>query len=143
MHALAYLVTPLLFQKMPPQVVWDQAHYLYDEKWTPEVDNMFINLLVDHAIAGQFWVGANNSHSIEVIQWIICTHFQKDFTLLDCNRHVKKVQKRHCVFDWPVHLAGVLYDVSTNTLIGAPFIWDHICMEQPFAYAYMTHGDPK
>ncbi|KAG8382705.1 hypothetical protein BUALT_Bualt05G0105200 [Buddleja alternifolia] len=40
-------------------------------------------------------------------------------------------------------MAAVLYDHTTNTIIGAPFVWDHICKEQPFAYAYMSEGDPK
>ncbi|KAG8378684.1 hypothetical protein BUALT_Bualt07G0010900 [Buddleja alternifolia] len=78
-----------------------------------------------------------------VRDWIISAQFGKMFTFLDCQRHVKKVQKRHRVFKWLVNMAGVLYDQTTNTIIEAAFVWDHICKEQPFAYAYMTEGDPK
>ncbi|KAG8388607.1 hypothetical protein BUALT_Bualt02G0143100 [Buddleja alternifolia] len=95
-----------------------------------------------HSLATLEW-GAENSLAIEVVQWTLCVKFAKEFTFLDCSRHVRKLQKRHRVFNWLVHMAGVLYDHTTNTIIGAPFVWDHICKEQPFAYAYMSEGDPK
>ncbi|KAG8390919.1 hypothetical protein BUALT_Bualt01G0133600 [Buddleja alternifolia] len=92
---------------------------------------------------GNFKVGGNNDHTLEVLRWIINNQFQVDLSQLDVMRHVKKFQKRHRVFAWLVGMAGVLYDGATNTIIGLPFVWDHICTEQRFAYAYMSEEDPK
>ncbi|KAG8373658.1 hypothetical protein BUALT_Bualt11G0047100 [Buddleja alternifolia] len=129
--------------KMPPNMIWNQASFLYDALWTAEVDNKFIDLLREEVMLGNFRVGANNDQTLEVLRWIINVQFERDFSSLDVKRHVKKVQKRHRVFDWLVNMTGVLYDAYTNTIVGHPFVWDHICKECPFAYAYMTEGDPK
>ncbi|KAG8375965.1 hypothetical protein BUALT_Bualt09G0014000 [Buddleja alternifolia] len=87
---------------MPPNMIWNQASFLYDALWTAEVDNKFIDLLREEVMLGNFRVGANNDQTLEVLRWIINVQFERDFSSLDVKRH-----------------------------------------ECPFAYAYMTEGDPK
>ncbi|KAG8371719.1 hypothetical protein BUALT_Bualt13G0117400 [Buddleja alternifolia] len=72
---------------MPPVVVWQQADFLYDELFTREIDDTFIDLLIDQALACNFRVRAENSLAIEVVQWTLCVKFAKEFTFLDCSRH--------------------------------------------------------
>ncbi|KAG8380410.1 hypothetical protein BUALT_Bualt06G0012500 [Buddleja alternifolia] len=119
--------------------MWNQSDFLFDEKWTHEIDNAFIDLLKNEALAGNFRVGGENTHTIDVIHWIINTKFGVAFSFLDCVRHVRKFQKRYRVFNWIAHMPGVCYDYMTNTVIGATFVWDHICKVSD----QYDEGDPK
>ncbi|KAG8376538.1 hypothetical protein BUALT_Bualt09G0073900 [Buddleja alternifolia] len=87
---------------MPPRALFRQSDFLYNEIWTAEVDQYFIERLHEESIKGNYRVEGDNTLTIQVLQWIISNQFNREFTFEEC-----------------------------------------LLKEQPFAYAYMTHGDPN
>ncbi|KAG8377355.1 hypothetical protein BUALT_Bualt08G0024500 [Buddleja alternifolia] len=120
-----------------------QADFLYDKEWTSVIDNMFIEYLANEAKLGDFRVGGVSTDTLEVLRWIINNRFDASFTLEQIYGKINLFHKRYRVFELVAHTNGIHYDMRTNTIIGAPFVWDYICREHPFVHAYMTEGDPN
>lgn len=124
--------------KTIPKGAMYQEKVFYTREWTPEVDNKFIEVLVEQRTKGIFQAGRDvNAHAILVAMGEVNKHFGKNFDYKFCLDRTKKLRKRYKVFSWLVNLSGVCFNPTRNTVECDQGLWEFICKVRCNYFAIM------
>lgn len=77
-----------------------QMSYLYDVRWTPEIDNVFIDTLAFQARNGNFVPGEGNLSAVVCARGAIHRRCNVDYTIDACMTTVEKLSKRYTTIAW-------------------------------------------
>ncbi|KAK6153963.1 hypothetical protein DH2020_013602 [Rehmannia glutinosa] len=120
-----------------------QADYIYDLEWMEEADKLFISVLLDQQLLGNFKSGDNNAHALLIAQATVNKALNKNFDFGYCQQRLKVLHKRYHTFYWIKRKHGVRYEESTNTVSAPNWVWDEIIKKDEFGLAYQEVGDPN
>ncbi|KAK6152067.1 hypothetical protein DH2020_014702 [Rehmannia glutinosa] len=118
-----------------------QSKVFYNAKWTREVDQKFIKVLVEQAMEGNFRAHGVNTFVVSAAMVAVNTRFGEDFDYAYCMQRIKKLRKRYQVFKWIIQLSGVSYNPITHKVDCHQSMWDYICREEKLGMAYMLEGE--
>ncbi|KAK6130420.1 hypothetical protein DH2020_035830 [Rehmannia glutinosa] len=128
---------------MSPNWQLIQDDYIYDLEWMGVADNLFIEVLVDQQLIGNFKAECVNAHALLIAQDAINKEMNKSFTYGYIEERLRVLKKRYQVFYWVLRKHGVRYDEITNRVSAPDHVWDEILREDEFGLAYQEYGDPK
>ncbi|GER31834.1 ribosome maturation factor RimP [Striga asiatica] len=120
-----------------------QDEFLYDDRWTKEVDNLFIDLLVEAHFSLEWRHGRPGSHVFTYCRRALLAEDKPDFTVSEVEERFDFLQKRFRVFSWMLRKHGLRHCVQSNVLTAPVAVWDDIFQSDPFSVAYQHFGDPR
>lgn len=163
-----YLPIPLctMSDNQPPHDM--QAEFLYDIRWSKDIDNHFIDIISFQHNIGNFAVGKKNISAIGMAIDSISRRFDVDFSYQECQAKIAKMFRRYSTFSWMLNHDEFMYDPASKYVHSPQRIWDffflrylnkptsvhiwifvsfheYICFAQSnhFSMAYRFTGDPK
>ncbi|KAK6159694.1 hypothetical protein DH2020_003075 [Rehmannia glutinosa] len=119
---------------MAPKYGLIQDDYIYDIDWMFAADNLFIEVLLDQQLIGNFKPECVNPHALLIAQDVVNKEFNKSFTYGYMEERLRVLKKQYQVFYWVLRKHGVRYDSNTNKVTAPEHVWDEIVQE---------YGDPN
>ncbi|KAK6130242.1 hypothetical protein DH2020_036052 [Rehmannia glutinosa] len=78
---------------MAPPYPVIQADYIYDLEWMEEADKLFISVLLDQQLLGNFKPGDNNTHALLIARALINQALNKNFDFAYSQQWLKILHK--------------------------------------------------
>ncbi|KAG6434006.1 hypothetical protein SASPL_105625 [Salvia splendens] len=119
-----------------------QSSFLYDSRWTQEIDSVVLGTLVRLKRASGCDGTLFPSHFLVETKIAIETKFGNAFEWFDLVDRLHFLEKRYKTFNEIQRLEGTSWDASTNTVIVRAPNWDEALERNPLLGAYHEHGDP-
>ncbi|GER50752.1 NADH-dependent glutamate synthase 1 [Striga asiatica] len=120
-----------------------QDDFLYDDRWTKEVDNLFIDLLVEAHFGLQWRHGRPGSNVFAYFRGVLVADLRANFTVTEVKERFDFLHKRFRVFSWMLRKHGLRLCVQSNVLTAPIAVWDDIFESDPFSVAYQHSEDPR
>ncbi|GER42633.1 S-adenosyl-L-methionine-dependentmethyltransferases superfamily protein [Striga asiatica] len=110
-----------------------QDEFLYDDRWIKEVDNLFIDLLAESHLAGE-WRHVRPG-------WNVFTYFRGVLVAdVGVNFTVSEFQKRFdFLHNWMLRKHGLRHCVQSNVLTAPVVVWDDIFELYVFSLSSLTN----
>ncbi|GER25189.1 LRR and NB-ARC domains-containing diseaseresistance protein [Striga asiatica] len=93
-----------------------QDDFLYDDRWTKEVDNLFIDLLVEAHFGLEWRHGRPGSHVFAYCRGVLLADLGANFTVSEVEERFDFLHKRFRVFIWMLRKHGLHHCVQSNVL---------------------------
>ncbi|GER49504.1 4-hydroxy-tetrahydrodipicolinate reductase [Striga asiatica] len=129
-----------------------QDELLYDARWTKDVDNLFIDLLAEAHVGGEWRQGRPSPHVFHYYHGVLDADVGATFTLKELEERFDFLHKRLRVFSWMLQKHGLRHCVEAKFLLlcveakfrGASVVLCVLLTESdPFSVAYQHSGDPR
>ncbi|GER25849.1 biogenesis of lysosome-related organelles complex1 subunit KXD1, partial [Striga asiatica] len=120
-----------------------QDELLYDARWTKDVDNLFIDLLAEAHVGGEWRQGRPSPHVFHYCHGVLDADLGATFTLKELQERFDFLHKRFRVFSWMLRKHGLRHCVQSNILTAPVAVWNDIFESDPFSVAYQHSGDPQ
>lgn len=117
-----------------------QMSYLYDVRWTPEIDNVFIDTLAFQARIGNFVPGEGNLSAVVCARGAIHRRCNVDYTIDACMTRVEKLSKRYTTIAWMTSLSLVQLDTNDNVIYAPNVTWDFIVKVYISSHSIQFHN---
>ncbi|GER50091.1 NAD(P)-binding Rossmann-fold superfamily protein [Striga asiatica] len=124
-------------------VLVTQEECLYDDRWTKEADNLFIDLLMEENAVGEWKYGRPVSSVFDSCRLEIKEELNINFTLGEVEMRLDFLQKHYSVFSWMLRKHGLRHCVQSNVLTAPVAVWDDIFESNSLSVAYQHCGDPR
>ncbi|GER28980.1 ATP-dependent RNA helicase DBP2, partial [Striga asiatica] len=113
-----------------------QDECLYDSQWTKEVDNLFIDLLLDQHFESDWKCRRPSIPIIEVINNLLET----DFIITELEGCVDFLNKRYLVFLWMLGKHDLRHHKGANVLTTPVDVNSILYQSNPFSISYQDLG---
>ncbi|GER44585.1 NAC (No Apical Meristem) domain transcriptionalregulator superfamily protein [Striga asiatica] len=124
-------------------VLITQEECLYDEHWTKEADNLFIDLLMELNALGDWKYGRPDHSAFNYCRPGMKSELDVNFTLPDVELRFDFLHKCYRVFSWMLRKHGLRHCIQSNILTAPVAVWDDIFESNSFSVAYQHCGDPS
>ncbi|GER39346.1 RNA polymerase factor sigma-70 [Striga asiatica] len=118
-----------------------QDEFLYDDRWTKEVDNLFIELLAKAHLALEWRHGRSGLNVFA--SGVLVADLGENVTVIELQERFDFLHKRFRVFSWMLQKHGLCHYVQSNVLTSPVAVWDDIFESEPFSVADQHSGDPR
>ncbi|GER34486.1 secretion apparatus protein BsaZ [Striga asiatica] len=120
-----------------------QEEVLYDARWTKDVDNLFIDLLAEAHVGGEWTQGRPGTHVFLYCRGVLVADVGATFTVNELQERFDFLHKRFRVFSWMLRKHGLRHCIQSNVLTAPVAVWNDIFESDPFSLAYQHSGDPR
>ncbi|GER37361.1 ribonuclease 3 [Striga asiatica] len=120
-----------------------QDECLYDARWTKETDNLFVDLLIESHVLGQWKNGPPGSVVLDYCRYVLFGELELRFRNDELNERFHFLEKRYNVFSWMLRKPSLRHCVQSNILTAPVAVWDDVFESNPFSVAYQHSGDPR
>ncbi|GER39244.1 N-succinylglutamate 5-semialdehyde dehydrogenase [Striga asiatica] len=103
-----------------------QDECLYDDRWTKEANNLFIDLLMEANSVGDWKYGRPANSVFDYCRLGIKAALDLNFSLCDVELRFDFLHKRYSVFSWMLRKHGLRHCVKSNVLTAPVAVWDDI-----------------
>ncbi|GER35983.1 roothair specific 4 [Striga asiatica] len=120
-----------------------QDECLYDDRWTKEADNLFIDLLMEANSVGDWKYGRPVNSVFYYCRLGMKAALDLNFSLCDVELRFDFLHKRYSVFSWMLRKHGLRHWVKSNVLTAPVAVWEDIFESNSFSVAYQHYSDPR
>ncbi|GER27011.1 phosphoglycerate kinase family protein [Striga asiatica] len=103
-----------------------QDELLYDGRWTKEVDNLFIDLLSEAHVAGEWRQGRSDTYVFLYCRGVLVADVGATFIMNELQERFDFLHKRFCVFGWMLRKHGLRHCIQSNVLTAPVAVWNDI-----------------
>ncbi|KAL0395348.1 UNVERIFIED_CONTAM: hypothetical protein Slati_4501000 [Sesamum latifolium] len=103
-----------------------QHQLFYCSHWTPDIEDTFVQALLEHHRNGAFHHDRTNCHAVMCALFDINAKYGSTFSYSYCQRRLAKLKIRHRVFQWITRKAAVDWDPNLNTLRADEYVREQI-----------------
>ncbi|GER33649.1 lipid-transfer protein [Striga asiatica] len=123
---------------------------LYDAWWTKDVDNLFIDLLAEAHVGGEWTQGRPGTHVFLYCRGVLVADDGATFTVNELQERFDFLHKWFRVFSWMLRKHGLHHCIQSNVLTAPVAVWNDIfecitffyAVSDPFSVAYQHSRDP-
>ncbi|GER39301.1 zinc finger protein with KRAB and SCAN domains 2 [Striga asiatica] len=112
-----------------------EDEYLYDNFWTKEADNTFVDLLIESHFLDYWKSGQSEKNVYDYWRVFLEAEGYMQFTHEVLEERFEFLRKRYKVFSWMLAKPGLRYCARSNSLTAPVAVWDDI-FEEDLRYMF-------
>ncbi|KAK4423094.1 hypothetical protein Salat_1892000 [Sesamum alatum] len=115
---------------MWPNGVYFQSQIFYCSRWTREMEQTFIDSLVEHSRSGLFHPDRLSIHAVMCSLYDVNKTYGTKVVYEWAQTRAERLRERYHLFHWVVNTEGIIWNARLGLVTGPDPVWQSLCQNE-------------